>query len=265
MQRAELIACLRGELATAGVQCNEILFVHSNLAAIGCIEGVGSREELCAAYWQAITQQVGLRTGTILVPTFTRRLPGRADACFDVRATPGDTGMFSEYVRTMPGASRSLHPLYSCAAIGRQASELTGNASIAAFGTESPFDRAYRAGCRLLFLGVHLQAAMTFILYFYHLLGVSHFYHKAFFVPVIDENGCRRTGVHYSLVRNRDAGEWYLQPLEDELLRRRLLYSVPLGRSVLQVVDVHDAWQVAYEMLTRNPCCLMTKEYYNTV
>ena len=121
--------------------------VHASLRSIGTIDGGAD------AVIEALVEVVGDR-GTVAMPSFhyTRPLP---EPYFDVRTTPGKTGMLTEVFRRRPGVRRSVHPTHAVSALGPRADEfLDGHLSCEAVGKGSPLDRIAQAGGYVLLIGV---------------------------------------------------------------------------------------------------------------
>lgn len=161
---ADLFAGLR----EIGVCTGDRLVLHVSLRSLGWVSGGP------VALLQALLKAVG-EAGTLMVPTFTTYLTDPAawvarpvpDAWISaVRATlPGfdpdlhavqpGLGRFPELLRSHPKARRSLHPVYSMAAIGADARELTSDTPLDwALGEQSPLGRVAHCGAKVLAIGV---------------------------------------------------------------------------------------------------------------
>jgi aminoglycoside 3-N-acetyltransferase len=93
--------------------------------------------------------------GTLVLPTMSWRHVKPEAPFFDVLATPSNTGVLTELFRHRPGATRSLHPTHSCAAIGRGAEALTDGHHIGdtPCSADSPFGRLVAADGWVLLFG----------------------------------------------------------------------------------------------------------------
>ena len=74
-------------------------------------------------------------SGTLVVPTYTSQV-ARFDIDFVLEETP--MGIFPEFVRTRPGAVRSVHPLLSLTAYGADAERICTDDGTSAYGPDSP-------------------------------------------------------------------------------------------------------------------------------
>jgi len=147
-------------LQAVGIQPGDGLLVHSALQFLGRPEGG------VAMYLEAILGVIGPQ-GTLAVPTFNfgfaRGQP------YDPENTPAEgMGTFSEYVRRLPQARRTLHPMQSLAVLGYWADDLAERDTPAAFDPGSAFDRMLeldqsgQAPFKLLLLGADISAASIF-------------------------------------------------------------------------------------------------------
>ena len=78
---------------------------------------------------------------------------------FDPATTPSKgMGGFSEFVRTLPGARRSPHPMQSVAAIGPLADVICKTDTASSFDPGGPFSILLECGARGLLLGAPMQS-----------------------------------------------------------------------------------------------------------
>ncbi len=145
-------------LQAVGLQSGDGVLVHSAVQFLGVpASGVGM-------YYQAFNRVLGLEgedalpgSGTLAVPTFNFAF-ARGEA-YDPQQTPSvGMGVFSEYVRQLPQARRTPHPMQSLAVVGRYAADLAGRDTPSAFDPDSAFARMLELDFKLLLLGADIQA-----------------------------------------------------------------------------------------------------------
>lgn len=236
-------------LQRAGVAEGDILYVSTQLFGLGPMDGVNTRKELVEAFYQGIRAAIGPQ-GTLVVPTFTQQV-GRYGLQYTHETTESLTGIFGEYVRSLPSAQRSLHPIFSVAAIGPRAKEIAANISPVAFGRESPFDRLYRLGGKAICAG--------FAYYSGHITSLMHYVETAFAVPYyynkyvtaeVWAGGARVTKPFVINVKYLSAGcSFDYRRYIDTLAAAGEIYSVPLGRGVIHSVDIQRQVDVGIELL----------------
>ena len=136
------------DLRRLGLKHGDSVYVHSSMKRVGWIEGG------VTALIDAFLDVLGA-DGTLLVPTHTYSFTGLGGQPYDKTTTPTGLGAFPEAVRAYPGAYRSGHGSHSSAAIGKNAVYFTENHDPTfAMGYDSPLNRLYRAGGKVLLLGV---------------------------------------------------------------------------------------------------------------
>jgi len=148
---------IAADLRALGVRPGTTLLVHSSLSSLGFV--VGGEATVIDALRAAIGPE-----GTLVLPTHSWERAGRGDFTFDLAATPSCVGAISERFRTLPGASRSLHPTHSVAAIGPRARALIEGHEKATTpcGDGTPYARLIEARGQILFLGATLDQNTVF-------------------------------------------------------------------------------------------------------
>lgn len=120
-------------------------------------------DQACANIYGALRDAIG-REGTILAPSYTFSFCRRQ--VFDPAETPTEGGpynsfaAFPEFLRRLPGATRSEDPIFSVAGIGPVAQALLSKLPHECFGVDSVFDRVRRADGKFVLVGVGLYEAV---------------------------------------------------------------------------------------------------------
>ena len=170
----------RGLLDALGIERGDVLYVHTSFKRMA--HAGLSAEQMLAA----LTEQIG-PAGTLVLPAFSwntdrtgRPWLGytnhfRGEAVFDARTSPANIGHVPEAFRLSPGVRRSVHYWYSVCARGPLAVELTDGQEHLPhpWGPGSAFDQLYRAGVKILGLGVSLNTTSLSLLADYA-LGERH-------------------------------------------------------------------------------------------
>lgn len=249
-----------GEIASAlrqvGLRTGEIAFVHSRLFTVGLLAGVAEPSEIAGVYLKAFQEVLG-DSGTIVVPTYTTSF-GRYGKPFDLERSPSEMGLFSETVRKSSGARRSLHPIYSVAALGAQAAELAENHPRWNVGYDTVWDRMHQRGTKVLAVGLPLRQCMSFIHHVEVLACVPYLYHKLLEGKVV-VGGQPLTQERFLMVVRYlefDVG-WDLTRLETDLQSAGLLARVPLGNAWVSAVSMPDVFRVCMQGLKRDPYYLL--------
>lgn len=162
---------IRSALAVAGLGRDDTVFVYADLRTPGMVAGGRDRDAFCEAYLSAILDVLGPE-GTLVVPTYTTQV-ARFDIDFELESTPTPMGLFPEYVRTRPGAVRSVHPLLSLTAYGAGAARVCSDNGASAYGVDSPFARLLEGGAKVMSIGLDR----------YYSVGVAHHLEAACMLP----------------------------------------------------------------------------------
>ena len=141
---------LRSSLEALEIQPGDHLLIHSAMQFLGY--PVGGLEMIYETLWKMVTTQ-----GTLVVPTFTFQFA--KGVAYHPDSSPSvNMGVFSEFVRKLPEAMRSRHPMQSIAAVGHYATELASRDTPGAFDDGSTFDRMLELDFKCLLLGANVNA-----------------------------------------------------------------------------------------------------------
>ncbi|MEO5335333.1 MAG: AAC(3) family N-acetyltransferase [Magnetospirillum sp. WYHS-4] len=261
MNEQEAIDLYTAALRHLGIGRGDIVYLAVDMARLPLPaypaklnrEAIRAREQRwCAFVLERLQETIGPE-GTLIAPTFFYSY-ARSNGPYIHEESPSETGPFTEYFRTLPEARRSLHPIYSVAAIGPLASEIAdGIVGKSAFGAMSVFGRLTRYPIKFLFLGASVGESLTHAHHLEHMYGCNHRYHMVFNTPV-------------SMGGHEIPGPWlcfmrYLGtpvradvfPLERRLRERGVLVEWPDWPHPMQMVTIEDAERIGYEMLAEAP------------
>ena len=257
-------------LQAAGVRAGDGLMVHSALHYLGQpAGGIGIYyRALCSilegapesyttpAPSQRAPGKEGLSSGTIAVPTFNFSFAQGVP--YDPQETPSaGMGAFSEYVRQLPQAQRTPHPMQSIAVVGRHAADLAGRDTPSAFDPGSAFERMLELDFKLLLLGADIQA-VAMLHYCEQRAGVPYRYWKDFTGQVKTSLGWQ-SRTYRMFVRDMQIDpKIELYPVQDVLRQRGQWASQPLNYGQISVCRLVDFVRAVDELLARDPWSLVT-------
>lgn len=162
-------------LRRVGVRKDDTIFSHSNVGFFGTPEGGRTAANIHDTIAGAFFDVMG-PGGTLVVPTFTYSYCNGEP--FDPDATLSTCGLFTELVRKDPAALRSHDALFSVAAVGARARELTADAPAECFGEKSFWARFLAADG--LICNLNFDAGSTFIHFVERRIGVPYRFDKIF-------------------------------------------------------------------------------------
>ena len=234
-------------LRSVGVERGDVVHVQSSLPHLGPVDSGDTPDQILDTYRKAFDEVIGDH-GTLLVHTPFEDY-ARYGIPFTVELSPSRAGVFSEYVRTIPGAIRSTHPVVSTAGIGPKAAEICGGSHFEGFGYQSSWGRMHRSNVLMVTLGLEFRAGLSFAHYIESLYGVPYQYCKVFSTPV-ESNGHVVDGTFTMRVRYLDYSIAIdLSRYQRELIRRGVGRTASCGRHLVQAVRAQDAFDVGVEML----------------
>jgi aminoglycoside 3-N-acetyltransferase len=165
--RKTSISEIESLLRTLGVKTGDVVMAHTALFTLGKIEN-----EVAGVY-HAFRNVLG-EEGTLIVPTFTWSF--RRNETYNVRDSPpvNELGVFSNYVRQLPEALRSMDPLFSMAAIGPSAQVLMNRNSHNSFGKGSIYEKIFTENTLFVNLGITYSTGMSAFMHLEKLAGVDY-------------------------------------------------------------------------------------------
>jgi aminoglycoside 3-N-acetyltransferase len=249
-QSGATLADLAGALRAVGVREGSGLVLHSSLRDVGKLEDVPIRDHP-GRIVETIRQLIGPE-GTLCVPAPNWDY-GRRREPFDLRHSPvtREIGVVSGHVLTLDGHARSPNPIFSVAAVGKQAREICGGATGSAFGTDSPWERMFRADFANVFLGCGLES-LTFARFIEYRFGVPYLYNKLFEVPVLDDGKPIELAITAPLRFMSCPAEYDLSKFESRLRDAGFLREAPLGGSSVKSVAMSDCFALGTACLKQD-------------
>lgn len=225
------------QLKAIGIESGDILLVHSSLSKIGFVDG-GAKTIV-----EALIETVG-QSGHILMPTspnnhlqleYIQHL-----AEFDVLNDKSKLGAITEYFRTYPNVSRSLHPTEPVSCWGKNQNYfIDGHFNQRTpYNENSPFYKVAEKGGKILMIGVTLDNAGTNLHCLEDAVDFKFpvYYNQIFDVKIKDEHGKThqvKTKVHNPI--------WSKKRKCDELIplfeQEKALKQVKIGEAKTLLFD----------------------------
>lgn len=253
VNREQFGSILRG----LGINQGDSLLVHSALQFLGQPEGgIGM-------YCDALCEELGNAKGTIAVPTFNFTF-ARGKPFDPKNTTSNGVGVLSEYVRLLPGALRTSHPMHSLAVIGCHAPDLAGCDTPSAFDPGSAFEKMLELDFKLLLLGADIQS-VSMVHYCEQRARVPYRYWKQFtglvriYPPDAESEGEWWTTRTYRMfVRDLDIDpQLNLSPVQHLLEERGQWASQSLNYGRVSTCRLVDFVKATDELLAADPWALV--------
>jgi aminoglycoside 3-N-acetyltransferase len=242
---------IRQALRAVGIQKGDGLLVHSAIQFLGEPEGgVGM-------YYQVLCDLIGAE-GTLAVPTFNFSFAKSGH--FDPKRTPSvGMGVFSEYVRLLPGTRRTSHPMQSLAVAGKYAQDLASCDTPGAFDDGSAFDRMIQLHFKLLLLGASIQAA-SIIHYSEQRALVPYRYWKDFSGTIETPAGLVQKTYRMYVRDLKIDPRLIIKNIQKELARKENWKSVKVNYGEIAACRLEDFVSAADAMLRNDPWVFVTNK-----
>jgi aminoglycoside 3-N-acetyltransferase len=241
----------KAALLHLGVESGDGLLVHSAIQYLGKPEG-GT-----GMYWEALSEVLGEK-GTVAVPAFN--FDFAKGEPFDPTKTPSEgMGVFSAYIRSLPGSMRTQHPMQSLVVIGALAGALAEPATSSAFDDGSVFDLMLSLDFKLLLLGADIQSC-SMVHYSEQRAEVPYRYWKEFSGKVRTEHGWEEKTCRMFV---RDMGldpRLRLAPIQAELTHLELWREEKMNYGWLSLCRLQDFVRVTDRLLRLDPWCLVERK-----
>ena len=254
INHSDIVQCLR----KVGVAEGQTIYVYSDLCVPGMIKGMRSKEAFCQTYLDALFEVLTM-SGTVVVPTFTTQV-ARFDMDFILEETPSLTGLFSEYIRCHPDSLRSVHPLNSVCAIGKEKEYICSNNGLSDFGWDSPFQRMHQKNAKIISIGLESGYVVGIAHYLEVQCGLPYVYNKLLkWIPIV--NGSSVNKMYFSSRRYLDivAGGYDLTKFVKHMREIGEIVSVRLGGGWVHLADFEKVFLEGTKMLREDPYFLLKK------
>lgn len=248
-------------LKSSGLKEGDTLYLYTDLRTPGAIKSVKDQNEFCEIYYTAILSILG-DSGTLVVPTYTTQV-ARYDIDFFLEETPSLMGLFTEYIRMLPESIRSIHPIHSLCAVGKNAEYICTNNGLNDFGWDSPFYKM------LILSSANSVKIGSIGLGSGYAVGIGHFLEGMCDLPYVYNkrlkwrpyvNGVQCSEYYISSVRYLNLNVEYSNTrLVKKCRELGFVKSCKLGRSWVHISDYNSVFHEAAKQLRRDSDYLLAE------
>lgn len=245
-------------LLSLGLKGGDGVLVHSALQFLGMpCNGVSDYGAAFFSVLEMDAQDVNNSKGTLAVPTFNFAF-AKGEA-YDAQTTPSKgMGVFAEYIRTLPDAKRTSHPMQSFALFGAKAEEISQRDTPGAFDAGSAFERMLELDFKLLLLGADIQAVSA-VHYCEQRVKVPYRYWKEFSGQILTAEKWE-TYIYRMYVRDmRLNPQLKFYPIQELLKQRGLWVERQLNYGLVSLCSLQDFIQAGDDILRADVNALMRK------
>ncbi|MHA1764680.1 MAG: AAC(3) family N-acetyltransferase [Promethearchaeota archaeon] len=240
-----------------GIKKGDIICIHSDITSFGIPKelkdkvkekGINFLLESYIDTFKAVVSENGL----ILMPTYT--YSATKNEVFHIQNTPSTVGALTEYFRKQKSVHRSLHPIFSYAAWGKNAEDFLKIDNFDCFGENSIFEKFFRLNIKYVLFGVDMQHGATFVYYSEEKAKVYYRYHKIFKGRIKDDDGSINKVVNVKyFVRNYDIPyEDYWYDLEKIALERYIAKKFEYSGGNILIMKSQEIDALIQEELSKN-------------
>lgn len=220
------------------IQKGDKLLVHSALSSIGHVDG-GADTVI-----DALLESVG-EEGTVVMSTLTGWFEP-----FDADRTPSTVGKISETFRQRENAFRSLHPVHSVAAIGKDAEYITAghDKCETGCGPGSPYHKLKDLGGKVMLLGVDMDRNTIM-----HALEeeINAVYLRTLDIPV--PTYLKKYENRKFTLKKFPPGHRDFIGITPVLRSRDAIIEGRIGDAVVKVMEIGKLFAVGMEILSKDP------------
>jgi len=240
-------------LNDVGIKENDDIFTHSNESVFGAPGHDLSIMDYYNALIECFFQAVG-SNGTVLMPTYT--FSYIENEKYSPSTSTSLSGTLTEIFRKRKTSLRSLHPLYSIAAEGKNAKYYTKVDDTTSFGSKSFFAKLHAQNAKILFFGAPFSS-IKYIHYIEHSNQIFYFKTKTISGTTVVNKKEHDNEFTYFSPPSDGSVVYDFFKLEEHLVENNFLKRIPLGKGWVKCAA---AQQIANEIgrkLSENPQFLL--------
>jgi len=228
-----------------GVQAGDVLLVHSSYKSLGEVDG--GPQTVIDALLAALGPE-----GTLIMPTFN--FDFNKGKPWDMRSTPSQMGILTEFVRKDPRAKRVFHPIYSFAIIGKYAESLGSLRYKSSYERGSVFGKLRDLDGKIMVIGLSYTRSMTFFHHIEQMEGVDYRFLKQFTGEVTDWDGTTKVDTFEMLVRDIDRGViTEVNPMGELMEKAGVIKSKMIGAADVKLMKANAVYAFTAREMRRDP------------
>lgn len=246
---------LKKRWTSSGINKNDKILLHSSLKrTFKEILGEGFKFEPKDILESLI--DLVLPNGTLLLPTFNYKF--NEGERYDYFKTQSQMGIVTEIARQDPRATRTLNPVYSFAAFGKDSLKFKDIDNESWYSKDSPFFIVHQDNYKICILDLRERNSQTFAHYCEEYFQVPWRYYKKFTCEYTDKNRKTNLKTYRGYVRKIDEGvETTLDPAGELLWKKGKFFgNKPFVKNGLRYVhsqDYFDLFEELYENKKSSP------------
>lgn len=239
------------------IKKGDTIFLMFELWRLGKLKGAKNSNQYFNFFLKQIINRIG-KKGTLAVNTYTFD-NSKYNQNFVYEKKECSSGKISEIFLNFKKVSRSIHPLFSVAAIGKNKNFICKYNSSSNYGSNSPFDRLLKKNCKVLALGINL--CQNPFLHCAELnASVPYMYNKIFGQKVLFKKKIIKKDF-ISFVRYKNLNyEYDFKKIEKILNKKKIIKKAKLGKGYISVCASLSFFNLISETLKKDIHGLLLKK-----
>lgn len=248
-----MINTLRKRWIKSGLKKNDNILLHSSLKRTFNQLNKKNYRATPADILDSLIDLV-LPEGTLVVPTFNFKF--NEGTPYDFYSTKSHMGILTEFARMHPLAKRTLNPVYSFAAFGKNSYLFDGIDNQSWYGADSPFAIILKLNFKICIIDLEDKDSMTFAHYCEEHHKAPWRYYKEFKGQYTCKNKITTTKKYKGYVRNLEEGVVSTLNPASELLWNIKLYkgNRPFVNTGLRFVKAKDYFKFFNKLYEQEKC-----------
>ncbi len=237
---------------------NDVIYVSGNLLNFGRIK-LKKIKYLPKLFFDNLLKKIG-SGGTIVVPAHSFNLV-KNNQIFDLKKTPSESGIFSQFILNKKKTVRQLHPFSSSAAYGRDAKYICTKNTINVYGKNSPFERLIKKNAKFVSLGMEINLNCSQVHHAEYVMKVPYRYNKNFLYQIRINNRVIKKKFNLYVLREKflNIKRNKNKKIVKNFKKRNKVDKQKLGLSYIYTYNIKDFYNENILLLKKDEFCWLGK------
>ena len=245
-------------LVKVGIKKSDTIFVNPEIYKFGIYRD-SKNLNYFKDFYEILKKIIGAN-GTICLNTYTFNTL-RNKETFNYNSFKTTSGRLSQIILQDKNKIRSIHPVFSVSAVGKNAKYICKNNSRHNYGYNSPYWKMLKCNCKIISLGMD-----PWINPFNHIAeyfsGVPYYYNKFTNVKyLINKQVKNETYSSFVRFKNFNLVSNY-NLIKKELKKKNLIKKQKLGDGFIYSINSKKYFDVALELLSKNQFAFIEEKFY---
>ncbi|MBN2121154.1 MAG: HAD-IIIC family phosphatase [Candidatus Omnitrophica bacterium] len=229
---------------------DSVIVMHSNIFSFGQMDNIVP--EIMAAIFKTLKP-----FQTLLMPTFTTSYC--KSFWYHWKETPSETGVLSEYFRSLAGVSRTWCPINSFAVWGPESEYfMSWKKSATCWGSDSIYQALYDKNALIIGFGEKLALTASILHYAEECEKVPYRYFKTFFGQADFGDGQDKVSKKMFVRRVDIPVRYDYSAAVNELIKNKRFRKTKLGMSFVEAFKAKDGVGILRKLIKKDPLIVLS-------